>query len=66
MSEDEVLYPGLIKATPVRPYRKNLLFANRTYRELSVKNLYVLEHMDKGWHQPPKGLGTHRTRLRKK
>jgi len=65
MSEGTNLYPGLIETTLEKPYRKNLLFANRTYRELSVKNLYVLEHMDKGWKEPPKGLGTHRTRLRK-
>ena len=65
MDEEERLYPGLIRTTLERPYRKNLLFVNRTYRELSVKTSYVLEHIEKGWCEPPKGLGKHSTRLRK-
>ena len=63
--DDRELYSGLIEDLSEKPYRRNLLFANRTYRELSVKNSEVAELLSKGWYQPPKGLGRHRTRLRK-
>ena len=63
--EDSELYPGLIEDFSEKPYRRNLLFVNRTYRELSVKNSEVAELLTKGYYQPPKGLGRHRTRLRK-
>ena len=63
--EGSELYPGLIEDFSEKPYRRNLLFVNRTYRELSAKNSEVAELLSKGWYQPPKGLGRHRTRLRK-
>ena len=65
MDDEMELCTGLIRSTPERPYRKNILFANRTYRECSVKNSHVLEHLEMGWYEPPKGLGRHSTRLRK-